>query len=82
MPLDPRTMPEERYKPGQKIPKSGVYMVHHADHRADHEATMLAGDLFPECSVCTDSVRFRLIKSASVIESDEDFRKRRRAHGA
>jgi hypothetical protein len=75
-------MHDQPDKPGQKILKSGVYVVQHADHRSEHEATMLAGDVFPECTVCGDEVRFRLLRAASVIESDEDFRKRRRAHGA
>jgi hypothetical protein len=77
-----RTMHDQAYKPGQKISKSGVYAVKHSDHRPDHEATMVAGDMFPECSVCGDNVRFRLLRAASVIETDADFRKRRRAHGA
>jgi len=70
-------MRDQSYKPGQKVPKSGVYVVEHRDHRAEHEATMVAGGVFPGCSVCGDSVRFRLLKAASMIESDADFRKRR-----
>ena len=75
-------MQEQAYKAGQKVPKSGVYVVRHDGHRPDHEATMLGGVRFPECAVCGADVRFHLFKAASVIESDPDFRKRRSAHGA
>jgi hypothetical protein len=76
------TMQDQGQKPGQKVPKSGVYVVRHEKHRADHEVTMTRDDHFPECAVCGAAVRFHLVHAASAIEADADFRKRRRAHGA
>jgi hypothetical protein len=75
-------MQEDSYRPGQKVPESGVYKVCHELHRPQHEATLVAGDLFPECQQCETAVRFQLLRAARFINSDHDFRKKRRAHGA
>lgn len=42
---------------------SGVYRVYHDSHRLMHEATLLAGDVFPLCRRCGDQVRFELVRS-------------------
>ena len=34
---------------------------------------MIANDHFPTCDSCMDRVRFRLIRTAPYIFSDEDF---------
>lgn len=48
------------FEPGQSVPKSGVYRVYHDPHRLMHEATLLAGELFPCCRQCDYQVRFQL----------------------
>lgn len=63
----------DEFKPGEKVPSSGVYRVFHKDHRDEHEATMREGEQFPNCTVCDQGVRFRLVQSARVIEGDKDF---------
>ena len=50
-------------KPGQKVERSGVYRVFHDSHRLMHEATLLAGDLFPLCRQCGDQVRFEILRA-------------------
>ena len=77
----PVKMTENKYRPGQMVPDSGVYRVTHASHRLMHEATLLKGDRFPVCRQCKDGVRFELrrsIKNATRLPSGyhailEDF---------
>ena len=62
------------YKADDPVPQSGIYEVIHArEHRAAHEAVMLAGDAFPACDTCDRDVRFRLVRTAPYIFQDEDF---------
>jgi hypothetical protein len=49
------------YKPGQVVPKAGIYKVSHAEHRLPHKATFKVGDKFPPCSKCAADVRFELM---------------------
>jgi hypothetical protein len=42
---------------------SGVYRVSHDSHRLMHEATLLAGDVFPLCCRCGAQVRFELVRA-------------------
>jgi YjzC-like protein len=63
----------QEFKPGDKVPSSGVYRVLHKDHREEHDATLREGELFPNCSVCDEGVRFRLVQSAKLIDRDVDF---------
>ena len=62
------------FRPGDSVLESGIYeVVHDAQHRAAHEVVMITNDHFPVCDTCTDQVRFRLIRTAPYIFSDEDF---------
>lgn len=54
------------YKPGQVVPKAGIYRVSHAEHRLPHRASFKAGDQFPPCAKCADAVRFELLVAADV----------------
>jgi hypothetical protein len=54
------------YKPGQVVPKAGIYKVSHAEHRLPHRASFKAGDQFPLCAKCADGVRFELMMAAGV----------------
>src|SRR6476469_1005987 len=59
-----------RFKPGESVPRSGVYRVYHDLHRLMHEAALLNGELFPCCRQCNNSVRFelfRLMHDANVL---------------
>jgi hypothetical protein len=43
-------MPEQ-YKPGDKVPKSGIYkVIHDPNHDEEHEVTCIIGAPFPPCS--------------------------------
>lgn len=63
----------QEFKPGEQVPSSGVYRVHHQSHREEHDATLREGELFPVCTVCEQQVRFRLVQSARLIDRDIDF---------
>jgi hypothetical protein len=55
-------MKSERFKPGQRVPVSGIYRVEHDSHRLMHEATLLHNDVFPRCRECKSDVRFELVR--------------------
>jgi len=63
----------EIFKPGDPVPKSGIYRVTHAGHHYDHEVTCLSGISFPECRQCGERVRFSLIISAHDIHRHVHF---------
>jgi len=53
------------FKPGDLVPCSGIYKVHHAQHRLDHSVTILKDELFPACRRCGDAVTFSLERTVS-----------------
>jgi hypothetical protein len=58
-------MSERKYfTTGQKILESGIYTVHHSEHRLPHEVTLLQGEQFPRCGKCADRVGFELLCAA------------------
>ncbi len=62
------------HNPGDPVRESGIYeVVHDGAHRSAHEVVMINGDHFPTCDTCDTQVRFRLIRTAPYIFSDEDF---------
>jgi len=74
-------MAAHRYKPGDKVPHTGLYVVTHDQHRADHEATLLEGEYFPGCLQCGGKVVFALSRAAQPISRDSDFKRgKARAH--
>jgi len=63
-------------KPGEEVPKSGIYkVVHGAGHAEEHEVTCLKGEQFPPCIGCGHHVRFVLVRSAHHVRSHECFKK-------
>jgi hypothetical protein len=72
---DPRRTPHgEIFVAGSIVHESGIYEVlHDLNHRTAHEVVMIAEDLFPACDVCENRVRYRVLRTAPYIFSDEDF---------
>ena len=59
---------------GSTVRESGIYEVlHDGEHRPSHEVVMIADDLFPPCDLCEYKVRYRVVRTAPYIFSDEDF---------
>jgi len=50
------------FRPGERVPRSGLYRVYHDAHRLMHEATLLTDDPFPFCKQCGTAVRFEFIR--------------------
>jgi hypothetical protein len=66
-------MADEVFQPAEQVPESGVYQVLHYRHRLYHEVTMVRGSSFPYCSECGNNVRFRLVRSAPLLNEDRNF---------
>jgi hypothetical protein len=64
----------DEFKPGQKVPHSGIYrVVHDQYHAEEHEVTCVYGKIFPPCNHCGHHVRFVLERAAQHIEANESF---------
>jgi hypothetical protein len=50
------------FRPGERVPRSGMYRVNHDAHRLMHEAALLTDDAFPCCKQCGPAVRFEFIR--------------------
>ena len=61
------------YKPGEDVPKSGIYRVRHTGHHHDHEVTCISGEQFPECNRCKGGVRFSLMIAAHAVDRHMHF---------
>jgi hypothetical protein len=77
-PVDPGSSRRLRhgdiFPAGSAVRESGIYEVlHDQDHRPSHEVVMIADNLFPACDLCDASVRYRVVRTAPYIFSDEDF---------
>jgi hypothetical protein len=69
----------EEFKPGDKVPTSGIYDVIHDrldgdQHAQTHQITAIAGRVFPLCRGCHGWVRFRLHQAAEHLDAHEHFR--------
>ena len=58
---------------GESVAESGIYSVHHP-HSLPLQVTLLAGQLFPRCSKCSDKVRFQLARANPELDVRKDFR--------
>ena len=69
-----RSSNSKLFNPGDAVRESGIYeVVHDNAHRSAHEVVMIHGDHFPDCDTCDARVRFKLLRTAPYIFSDEDF---------
>lgn len=64
------------FKPGDKVPNSGIYrVVHDSRHAQEHEVTCIIGKVFPACNDCGSHPRFTLVRAAHHIENHDNFKK-------
>lgn len=76
MPGRPNGYSEQHlFHPGGLIRESGIYLVHHSDHRTCHEVTLLRNEVFPRCTQCGDAVSFELVRNCPDLDH-HDFRVR------
>lgn len=65
----------EEYRPGQKVPKSGIYrVIHDPVHAQEHEVTCVMNEPFPPCRECRDGARFVLVRAAHHLKNHEHFK--------
>jgi hypothetical protein len=68
-------MPGGSFKPGERVPTSGIYTALHHQHRIPHQVFAVEGEEFPVCRKCGDNLRFGLFQAAGHIDLDHDFSK-------
>jgi hypothetical protein len=61
------------FHPGDPVRATGIYEIIHGQHCETQEVVLMSGDRLPACEACGDDVRFRLLRTAPHIFSDEDF---------
>jgi hypothetical protein len=61
-------MENQNYKPGDRVPESGVYRVEHGPHRLMHIATLVRSTRFPQCRQCGRAVRFHLVRNVKTSQ--------------
>lgn len=69
----------DEFKPGDRVPVSGIYDVTHDkldgdDHALPHQVTAIAGMVFPPCRWCGGEVSFRLRHAAERLGSNGHFK--------
>jgi hypothetical protein len=63
----------DTFKPGEEVPRSGIYRAIHEHHAQEHEVTCVLGKKFPPCNHCGHHVRFVLVLAAQDISSNGHF---------
>jgi hypothetical protein len=63
----------EVYRPGDKVPASGIYLVVHSKHRIHHETIAIRGEEFPACRTCKSDVSFCLTREVPHVTHDFDL---------
>lgn len=63
---------KKAYKPGELVPRAGIYKVSHAHHRLPHKASFKARERFPACNKCDKLVRFELLVPAEDQEGERE----------
>lgn len=65
----------DTFKPGQKVPQSGIYdVLHDPVHAQKHQVTCVYGEPFPPCNHCGSNVRFRLAFKAIHVTNHDHFK--------
>jgi hypothetical protein len=63
----------DTFKPGDKVPNSGIYEALHDRTHPNHQVTCFFEEPFPPCNQCGHEVRFRLAVAAVHVRSHENF---------
>lgn len=69
----PVTLSHGEYKPGDKAPVSGIYVVTHAGHRPPHEVLIIRGEELPACRTCKLEVVFEVVRAVNHLTHDMDL---------
>jgi hypothetical protein len=71
---------QHEFKPGDRVPVSGIYDVIHDkvdgdDHALPHQVTATRGRTFPPCRLCREELRYRLHRPVEHVQEHNDFKK-------
>ena len=70
-------MASQQYKPGERVPESGIYAVlHDKNHTQQHDITAVKGETFPPCNHCGQHPRFVLKHQAHHLSGHPHFTKK------
>lgn len=62
---------QEEYRPGQRVPTSGIYKVNHDSHHTEqHEITAVKGEPFPPCRGCSRDATYTIVRAAHHLKED------------
>jgi len=61
------------FRPGDRVPTTGIYTATHYQHRMPHEVFAVAGEEFPACRRCGSRAYFSILQQAAHIDADQDF---------
>jgi hypothetical protein len=64
---------QRAYRPGEKVPASGIYTTVHFNHRDPHEVVAIQGEEFPPCRQCKTEVRFYAVHRLPHMTHDFDL---------
>jgi hypothetical protein len=64
-------MPNGWFRPGDRVPVTGIYTASHDQHRNPHEVLATEGDKFPNCKTCGERVSFALAQAASRMDQQK-----------
>jgi hypothetical protein len=62
-----------QFRPGDKVPETGIYEARHADGEEPSSSVHLRDETFLPCPDCAEEVRYFLLRKAPYIFSDDDF---------
>jgi hypothetical protein len=66
------------FQPGWRVTSSGVYRVHHFQHRVSHLVSIYRGETFPECLTCKHLVRFEEVLTLVELPAANKLKERLR----
>jgi|GEM_PF-1546790 len=61
------------FRPGDRVPATGIYTASHDQHRQPHDVVVTQGENFPDCRTCHDRVSFSLAQAAKHIGPGDGF---------
>ena len=62
------------YKPGQRVPESGIYHVNHDTNHTNHEVTAVTGEPFPPCNAPGCHVTYTLVRAAKHLKEHSSLK--------
>ena len=71
-------MPSGWFRPGERVPVTGIFTARHDQHRKEHEVFAAEGERFPKCRVCRERVSFSLVEAASFMDDETGFGRTRK----